>query len=152
MQLAPIAPLTALTTSGPSAATADFNVHVQRTSQVDDDGVFTVDSQQVTLVPGNRDGGFVLRSTYFGGGVQTNIRHIQGSDAERAAAQAVRDAIHASGLLAEARPSDRIGRPDVGLTRIYLDRHSSYVEFANDHPTPAAQAVLDAVAAWAKLR
>jgi hypothetical protein len=133
-------------------ATADFNVHVLRSSTIDENGVQVIDTQTISVDPSNRDGGFVFRDERYPGYSRMSARHIQGSDAERAAAQGVRDAVLASGLLAQAAPATWIGRPDPGLTRIYFDRRSTFVEFPNDHPTPGAQAVLDAVAAWAKLR
>lgn len=146
MQIASAAPRNF---AGP-VPTADVNVSVLATSPVADDGTFTVDTLQVTVRPDHRDGGFVMRSTHHPNGfVRMDARQVLGNPRERAAAQAVRDAVQAGGLLAEARSDGWIGRPEHGRTRIYFDRRSSFVEFATNAPTPAIQSVLDAVAAWA---
>jgi hypothetical protein len=133
-------------------ATADFNVHVLATSEVDDQGSYAVDTTEVSLDPANREGGFRFRSTYVpGGGVRMQVTHVQGSDRERAAAQAVHDAIAASGLLSLATSDGWKGRPMFGHTRIYFDRRSAFVDFDTAHPTPAIQSVLDAISAWSKV-
>jgi hypothetical protein len=134
-------------------ATAEFNVHVLATSLVDENGVYAVDTSEVTLDPANRNGGFLFHSAYMpDGSVRMQATQIQGSDRERAAAQGVHDAIAASGLLALATSDGWIGKPTYGHTRIYFDRRSSFVEFETAHPTPAIQSVLDAIAAWSKVR
>lgn len=148
MQLARFAATTPV-----APATADFNLHVITTSEFRPDGTYVVDASEVTFGAAHRDGGFVFQSTYFPDGyVRMGVRQISGNATERAAAQAVQDAVRASGLLALAVPAPGIGRPAPGYTRIYLDRRSSMVEFPISAPPAPAQAVLDAVAAYTRLR
>jgi hypothetical protein len=67
---------------------------------------------------------------------------------ERAAAQAVVDAITASGLLTAELPPLDWKNPEVGRTRLYLDRRSRFLEFDTANPPAVVQPVLDALAAY----
>ena len=133
--------------------TADFNIHAVSTGPVDAAGRYVVRTVDVNLEASHRRGGFVLSATYAGRErLGTGIRWIQDSEQERAAAQAVHDAIHASGLLIAARASEHRMAPAHGMTRLYFDRRSSYVEFAIAQPPAAAQGILAALAGYAQIR
>jgi hypothetical protein len=67
---------------------------------------------------------------------------------ERAAAQAVVDAIVASGLLTAELPPLDWKNPEVGRTRLYLDRRSRFLEFDTANPPAIARPILDALAAY----
>ena len=94
------------------------------------------------------------------GGHRTTSRWVDGSStgigirgflnrpAERAAAQAVVDAIVASGLLTAELPPLDWKNPEVGRTRLYLDRRSRFLEFDTANPPAVARPILDALAAY----
>ncbi|MCW2921407.1 MAG: hypothetical protein JWL76_1281 [Thermoleophilia bacterium] len=67
---------------------------------------------------------------------------------ERVAAQAVLDAIVASGLLTATLPPLDWKNPEVGRTRLYLDRRSRFLEFDTAAPPAVALPILDALAAY----
>jgi len=71
------------------------------------------------------------------------------SSVERAASDALADAIDGSGLIALLQPTgDDRAQPAAGHTRIFFDKRSLFIDFANDAVPVAAQAVLDAVTAY----
>lgn len=77
-----------------------------------------------------------------------HIRAFVSRPAERAAAQGVVDAIAASGLLTASLPPLDWKNPDVGRTRLYLDRRSRFLEFDTGNPPAIARPILDALAAY----
>ncbi len=79
------------------------------------------------------------------------VRGLPSTAAERGAAQAVLDAIAASGLLTQPLPGNDWQRPAAGKSRLYLDRRSKMVEFDTANPPAALASVLDAIAAYRAL-
>lgn len=76
------------------------------------------------------------------------IRGFLNRPAERIAAQAVVDAIAASGLLTAELPPLDWKNPEIGRTRLYLDRRSRFLEFDTTNPPAVVRPVLDALAAY----
>jgi hypothetical protein len=76
------------------------------------------------------------------------LRAFVNRDAERVAAQAVYDAIAASGLLTAQLPANDRQRPEVGHTRLYLDRRNRFLEFETAQPPAIVQPVLQALASY----
>ncbi|MCW2960065.1 MAG: hypothetical protein JWM90_452 [Thermoleophilia bacterium] len=144
MLLAPVA------TSAPRGVTPTplHNLHVITTGRPNDEGRFNVTTDTVTFgeIAKGDHGGNRITSQYVNGSLAgMHIRAYPTNAAERAAAQALDDAITGSGLLTQLTPSPNIGAPAIGFTRIFLDRRSKFIEFETDKAPAAAQAVLAAL-------
>jgi hypothetical protein len=138
----------------PHAQPVIQNVHVSTMAATDDPSRTTQTTVFVPFVERAKDpyGGHVTSIGYRDGkATGIGIRSYLKSDAERAAAGALLDAIHGSGLLELELPANDWQRPAVGRTRIYVDRRARFLEFDTAAPPPVAQAVLDALAAYQRI-
>lgn len=153
MQIAAVMPVAP---SRAAVPTADVNFALLTTSPIQSDGSYTVDTASGGFDPADRSGGFITHTVYSPDGyARMNAQRRPGGAAERVAALAIRDAILGTGLLqlAVVRPEDGwIGMPDPGMTRLYLDRRSAYVEYRTDAPPAAMTPVLAAIEAWKRVR
>ena len=134
--------------STPSAPSSLVNLAVLRTSDLAPNGDFTVDTTTVPFDDAPASAGFHMLTKYVQGGALIHATQYFANPREAAARHALAAAIEGSGLLAQLQPATSIGRPEAGLTRIYLDRRSRFIEFANTSVPAAAQAVLDALEAY----
>lgn len=119
---------------------------------VTDPGVPSVTARRILRVPFGAEpvgGGYVMQSRLINGvPTATAVTPLRVEAAERVAAQAVLDAITASGLLeAELPPKDRTN-PAAGRSRLYLDRRSRFLEFDTAAPPAIVQPVLQALAGY----
>lgn len=97
----------------------------------------------------NRYGGHRTTSRWVDGqSTGIGIRAFLNRPNERVAAQAVVDAIVASGLLTAELPPLDWKNPEVGRSRLYLDRRSRFLEFDTANPPAVARPILDALAAY----
>lgn len=91
-------------------------------------------------------GGTVSQATIVDGKVSgMTLRGYSNRPSERAAAQAVLDAIAASGLLERELPTNDWQRPAVGRSRLYLDRRARFIEFDTANPPAVVQGILGAL-------
>lgn len=130
------------------------NVHVSTMVATDDPSRTTLTTAFVPFVARDKSpyGGHVTTIGYRDGtSTGIGIRAYLKTDAERAAAGALLDAIRGSGLLELELPANDWQRPAVGRTRIYVDRRARFLEFDTAAPPPVAQAVLDALAAYRRI-
>lgn len=131
------------------------NVHLTSRVEGPQPWVTYLDTVFVDTDPANADapyGGTRSRSQWVNG-ESTGIRltaFLRRPD-ERAAAQAVVDAITASGLLAADLPVLDWKNPEVGRTRLYLDRRSRFLEYDTANPPAVVQPILDAIAAYERI-
>ncbi|MBC7459865.1 MAG: hypothetical protein H7287_00745 [Thermoleophilia bacterium] len=132
----------------PTALSSLYNLAVLSTSDVAANGDYTVDATTVPFDDEPSSAGFHMLTRYVEGGARIHATQYLANPREAAARHALADAIDGSGLLTQLQPTTAKGRPDAGLTRIYLDRRSRFIEFANGAAPPAAQAVLDALEAY----
>ncbi|MCW2974593.1 MAG: hypothetical protein JWN72_2866 [Thermoleophilia bacterium] len=136
------------TSPAPSAVSSLENLAVLRTSDVAENGDYTVDTTTVPFDDAAGSAGFHMLTRYVQGGALIHATQYFANPREAAARHALADAIEGSGLLAQLQPTTTKGRAEAGLTRIYLDRRSRFIEFSNTAVPAAAQAVLDALEAY----
>jgi hypothetical protein len=134
----------------PAPAPVLRNVHLTSTTATADP---RVTSMTTLFVPfGAADGPYGgHRSTTTmvdGKAAGISLRAFSSSVAERAASQAVADAIRASGLLTAPLPPLDWKNPEAGRTRLYLDRRSRFLEFDTANPPAFVQAILGALATY----
>ncbi len=118
-------------------ATADPSVTLLTTLFVDND-----------LQPGDYGGTRSTSRWVDGSSTGIHLRAFTADADERRAAQAVVDAIAASGLLTAELPPLDWKNPEVGRTRLYLDRRSRFLEFDTATPPAIVRPVLDALASY----
>lgn len=126
------------------------NVHVTSHLPTEHAGVTSL---RTTFVPfGDIDdyyGGDVTTATIVDGRITgMRLRAFVNRPEERMAAQALHDAITASGLLEMELPANDWKHPSVGRTRLYVDRRSRFLEFDTAAPPAIVQGVLGALAAY----
>lgn len=136
--------------SHPPVATTSslYNLAVLSSSPADDNGVFVVESDIVPFDNEPNSAGMHTRTTYMWDKAVIQGEMYRATSAEATARHALADAIEGSGLLTMLTPTDDGSKPAPGLTRIFLDRRSRVIEFETAHAPAAAQAVLDALAAY----
>ncbi|MCW2955875.1 MAG: hypothetical protein JWO69_744 [Thermoleophilia bacterium] len=148
MLIAPVAFRTAL---APTVVHSDFaNLQVVVAGPVVGGRQTVVqDSVNLGVLPKRALGGARVTSTWVDGvNRRSEYEQFRQSTGERAAAQALADAIEGSGLVALLRPTTDNGTPAAGRTRIYVDRRAQFIEFATGDAPAAAQAVLEALTAY----
>lgn len=110
---------------------------------------YVTDMVQFQLRDGATLGGHRITTHYWWGNrMESTIQTYRRNTAERAAAAALHDAIVGSGLLELPLRENDWKLPELGRTRIYVDRRSRFLEFDAAAPPPVAQAVLDAMRAY----
>ncbi len=127
------------------------NVHLTSRVATDQPNVTNLTTLFIDNDPAgnNHYGGHRTTSTWVNGkSTGIGIRAFLNRPAERAAAQAVVDAIVASGLLTAELPPLDWKNPEVGRTRLYLDRRSRFLEFDTANPPAVVRPVLDGLAAY----
>lgn len=107
---------------------------------------FVTDMVQFQLRDGATLGGHRITSHYWWGNrMESTIQTYRRNAAERVAAAALHDAIIGSGFLQLPLRENDWQLPELGRTRIYVDRRSRFLEFDAAAPPPVALAVLDAI-------
>lgn len=137
------------TTTTPSLQLRD--VHLTHRYATSHPRITTLETRFVDFAPepGSRDGGYRSISNWYDGGTTgLFVRPFAATSAERAAAQAVRDAVLASGLLVAELPHLSPRHPDVGRTRLHLDSRRRVLEFDTANPPAVVRPILDAIRAW----
>ena len=127
------------------------NVHLTSRVATGDPSVTDLTTLFVDYDPSgdNHYGGHRTTSRWVNGqSTGIGIRAFLNRPDERLAAQAVLDAITASGLLAAELPPLDWKNPEAGRTRLYLDRRSRFLEFDTANPPAVARPILDALAAY----
>lgn len=139
------------TAETPPPAPAIRNVHLTSHVATSMPGVTDVTTLYATFVPREKDPYGGHRSTIRkvdGQSVGIGLRAFVQDATERQAAQAVLDAIVGSGLLQADLPKLDWKTPEVGRTRLYLDRRSRFLEFETAAPPAVAAPILQALAAY----
>ena len=152
MQLAATAARAADPAPTPPPAPAIRNVFLTSRVATDQPNVTNLTTLYVPFaVTNDKDpyGGHRSTSTWVDGrSAGITLRAFTRDVAERQAAQAVLDAITASGLLQADLPPLDWKNPETGRTRLYLDRRAHFLEFDTDAPPAVAQPILQALASY----
>lgn len=138
----------------PPVAPAIRNVFLTSALATSDPSVVQLSTLMTTFELVNRHeyGGHRVNTTMVDGSAAGISMHaFLALPAERKAAQAVLDAIVASGLLQADLPPLDWKNPAAGRTRLYLDRRAHFLEFETGKPPAVVQPVLDALAAYEQI-
>jgi hypothetical protein len=143
-----LAVASAMPTSAPAAEIR--NVHLTTTTATADPRVTGMTTIFVSFgaVDGPYGGHRSTTTMVDGRAAGISLRAFSSSVAERAASQAVADAIRASGLLTAQLPPLDWRNPEPGRTRLYLDRRSRFLEFDTANPPAVVQGILGALTTY----
>lgn len=127
------------------------NAHLVTTTAREVPGHERLDKLQVNFdnPPRNNMGGNHTQIDYIDGRpTGIGLRMFPAHPGERASAQAVFDAITASGLLSQDLPGHDRTRPAAGKSRLYFERRTRMFEFDTASPPTQIQPILAAIRAW----